>query len=313
MKKLFSLFALSLISSGVVADNYTISMPDYLCTGTPTGWTSTPSSTGVTIHCAATGGSTPPPGAPVGCQARLNGSTGNVTLPSGGGTAALSVTCTSPSSGVAHNWSKNGTYGVSTAASWTDTLGANTSSTTDQVFNYQVRECVGSACVTVNAAPLVVTVPKTGGGGWSGTCPGFANTRVINIPWGNPVRVYTRDYGGFGVNDIIVAKMHVGNISTGSSLPRLTAAEYQSSPSSRTAVLSATPCDLGPQPTPGATNIGNSITAVFATGTGSGYGYYPVLNLNTDYYLNMKNNTGATCTSTGLCDMFLELIGASNL
>lgn len=293
------------------ADNVTLQMPDYICSGTPTGWTiAQTSSTAFSIRCASTG-ATPEVGAPTGCVAKVNNGTSNIVLSSAGGTANFSVTCSTPASPT-YNWSRNGTFGQSTAASFTASFGANNSSTNDQLYNYQVRVCNGAPCVTVPTTPLTVVVSKTSGG-FNGSCPGFDATHIIPIPWGAPQRKFTANFGGFGPNDAIVVKFTTGNTSTTGSLPRMTAAEYNSSPSSRTAVLSATPCDFSTQSTPGATNIGNSITATFALGTGTGYGYYPVLSLNTEYYLNMKNNPGATCLSQPSCDMFIELLGAGSL
>lgn len=302
----FIFFCLTCVTN-VYADTYTISLPDYVCSGSPSGWVSTPiSNSGVTVKCASTG-TAPPVGAPTGCVAKLNGGTANITLSSSGGTASFSVTCATPPSGITYNWSRNGVFGESSSASFIAAFGANTSSTNDALYNFQVQACNGSPCVIVPTTALSVTVSKTTGG-FNGSCPGFAATHIIPIDWNNPQRTFTANFGGFGILDIVVVKFTVGNISSTSSLPRMTSAEYNSPPSSRTAVLSATPCDFSTQSTPGATIIGNSITAVFATGTGSGGGYYPVLQLNHEYYLNMKNNPGSTCASAPSCDMFIDLI-----
>jgi hypothetical protein len=111
-----------------------------------------------------------------------------------------------------------------------------------------------------------------------------------------------------GPSDAIVVKFTTGNVSSISSLPRITGAEYQSPPSSRIAVLSPTACDFGTQPMMGAYGEGNSITMVFAVGTGSGYGFYPVIPLNTTWYLNVKNSPNSTCTAGGVCEMFFDLL-----
>lgn len=252
-------------------------------------------------------------GAPTGCAATVNGGTTR-TLTSAGGTATFAASCSSPTSGVTFNWSKNGAFGISTASGWVDTLAANTSPSVANTYNYQVRACSGSACTTVPTTALLVTVPATGGGGgFEGTCPGFDNTRIMVLNWATPTRLYTSQAGGFSTNDILVIQFTTGGVSSTTSLPRIAAAEYQSSPSSRTAVLSATPCDFTTQATPGATIIGNSVTAVFALGTGSGFGYYPQLALNTTYYLNVKNTPSATCTASGACDMFIDLVKPGGL
>jgi hypothetical protein len=121
--------------------------------------------------------------------------------------------------------------------------------------------------------------------------------RHMVMSWQTPTRLYTSNAGGFAKNGAVVVAFTTGSVSSTTSLPRIAAAEYQSPPSSRIATLSSKPCDFGPQPTPGAAGEGNSVTMVFALGTGSGYGYYPVLQLNTTYFLNMKNSP-ATCSST---------------
>jgi hypothetical protein len=60
-------------------------------------------------------------------------------------------------------------------------------------------------------------------------------------------------------------------------------------------------------------SVGNSVTAVFAIGTGSGFGFYPVLTTNTTYYLNIKNSANATCASNGVCEMSVDLIKRGGL
>lgn len=164
-------------------------------------------------------------------------------------------------------------------------------------------------CGAVPPIPPVIQ-PGTG---WNGTCAGFTNTRVLPMSWSSPARLYTASFGGMGANDAVVVTFTVGNVSTTSSLPRIAGAEFNSSPSSRTATLSAVPCDFSVQPTPGASILGNSVTAVFAIGTGSGFNYYPVLAKNGTYYLNVRNTADATCTGTGACDMFFDLVKVGGL
>jgi len=139
-------------------------------------------------------------------------------------------------------------------------------------------------------------------------CEGFDNTRVIDLDWANPTRKYTRDMGGFGVRDALVIRFTTGSVSSEKNLPRVVAAQYKSSPSSRRATLSPKPCDFGPQPMLGSAGEGNSVTMVFALGSGNGGLHYAVLPLNTTYYVNIKNTPNATCESSGVCDMFVELM-----
>jgi hypothetical protein len=272
-------------------------------------------SAGIVLTCVPPG--TTAPGAPTGCIASVNGSS-SVALPTSGGSASLSVTCASPSSGLTYNWSRNGSLGASTAASWTDTsatnpsLGAN-SSTVDKISSYQVQVCNGGACVTVPQSPLTATVPAAGAGGWNGTCPGFNNTRVLTLNWAAPSRLYTANLGLFTANDALVVKFTTGNNPTTTSLPRIAAAEYQSSPSTRHAVLSSTPCDFNPQAAAGASVVGSSITMIFAIEPGSGFGYYPVLQPNTTYYVNIKNVENASCAISNACDMFVDLVKPGGL
>jgi len=212
---------------------------DSACTGFTPGATATET----TATCIPSG-QPPQPGAPTGCVATVNGVT-NVSFNSNGGAANLAVTCQTPSSGIGYTWSKNGTSGASSAASWTDTLPANASPTTAVISSYQVRACVVAACVTVPIGPLTATVAATGGGGYTGTCPGYTNTINLDFGWTSQRLIATN----MGPNDIVVAKFTTGSIETPSNnLARISAAEWQSPPSARYAVLSSTPCDTGPQP-----------------------------------------------------------------
>jgi len=201
-----------------------------------------------------------------------------------------------------------------------------------------IQDCTSrtgaAGVIVIDCVPVVVTGTVSGPLNCAtGTTPNATNTacvaitptsgcvvngvtvtpKIIQMDWANPQRMYTTNAGGFGADDVIVVRFTTGNVSSDASLPRLASAEYNSSPSSRDATLSSLMCDFAPQATPGATIIGNSITAVFAIGTGSGFGYYPVLQTNTTYYLNMKNSAGASCRSNGQCDMFIDLIKAGGL
>lgn len=251
-------------------------------------------------------GAPPPAGAPTNCTARVNSST-VANFPSSGGTANLTVAC-DQTSGILYNWSRNGTFGASTLASWADVLPSNGGGSAVN-YTYQVRACNGAACVTVPSSALTATVSAAGG--FSGSCPGFTNTVIVTMNWASP----TRQYATLGANDMAIVQFTTGNVSTTTSLVRIAGAEYNSSPSSRIATLSTTQCDFSTQSAPGANMIGNSITASFAIGTGTGYGYYPVLSTNTTYYLNVKNSPNSTCatTTSGVCNMFFDLLKPGGL
>lgn len=253
-----------------------------------------------------------PTGAPTGCVASINGTT-TVSLAASGGSVNLTASCTNPASGITYSWTRNGAS-ASNLANWTDTPPANTSTTNTSTTTYQVQACNGSACVTVPQTALTaVRAAAQTSTAWNGTCPGFDTTALLTMDWNHPARLYTRDVGGFTPRGVVVVQFTTGSVSSTNMLPRIAAAEFSSSPSSRIATLSPTPCDFGPQAALGAAGEGNSVTMVFALGTGSGYGYYPVLQLNTTYYLNIKNSPNATCIANGVCDMFIDLVKSGGL
>ncbi len=314
--------AFLLAAAGTADANKAVALPTINIVGTDslcTSFTTTSDGTGITLTCV-TSGSTPPAGAPTNCAATVNGAS-SVTLPnSTGGSVNLAVTCTGTTTG--YSWSRNGAFGASTAASWTDNVNANTTSSA-LTTSYTVQVCNGTACVNAPNSPLTVIVPAgsaagppngggappSGGSGFSGSCPGFGNTIVMNMNWANPARLFTSSYGAFGPNDVIVVVFTTGNVaSPNNSLPRLVAAEYQSPPSTRIAVLSTTACDFSAQLTQGATTSGTTVTVPFTVANSNNYGFYPILNTNTTYYLNIKNAPSSSCTSSGGdCDMAVDL------
>jgi len=140
-------------------------------------------------------------------------------------------------------------------------------------------------------------------------CPGFGNTRVLNMDWANPVPLFSDDAGSFGPNDALVVIFTTGNVSSpDDNLPHIAATEWDSNPSARQAVLSATPCDFGPQTWPGASASGSRVTVPFAVGSGANFGYYPIIPLNTTYYFNIKNVPEAACTIDDNCNMVVDLV-----
>src|SRR4029078_3568457 len=77
------------------------------------------------------------------------------------------------------------------------------------------------------------------------TCSGFAETIVVDLPWGLPgsggVRVITK---GFGNNDIVVARFTTPATTAANVYASIAAAEYVDQKHQRTAALSRTPCDF---------------------------------------------------------------------
>jgi hypothetical protein len=264
---------------------------------------------GTVLTCVPTG--TPPPSnAPQGCVARINNGS-SATLSSSGGDVNLMVVCSSPTT-LAHSWSRNGVFGANSNANWTDTLPANTG-TLNQTTSYQVRVCntagTSSDCVTVPSVPLTAIVPPPGGGGGGGTIA--CASKVIDVDWNAPGRYLTADAGGFAPTDVLVVRFKTGSVPFTSAYARFSGAEYSSSPSARQVTLSPTPCDFTAQPSRGAYNLSatgsNSITFYFSVGTTeSSANYYPQLEVNKYYYLNIRNVPGSTCFGTGGCDMFID-------
>lgn len=130
----------------------------------------------------------------------------------------------------------------------------------------------------------------------------------MNLAWRNTQRLYTQSYGGFGQNDVIVAEFTTGSTSTpDNNLSRVAAAEYAAGTYTREAVLSKTPCDFSAQQFQGASTSNTSVTVPFTVNNPKNFGYYPILELNTTYYYNIKNAANSGCTALASCDMAIDL------
>lgn len=144
------------------------------------------------------------------------------------------------------------------------------------------------------------------------SCAGFANVRNLTMNWASPTRLYTSTVGGMGPNDVVVVTFTTGNVSSpDNNLPSIRAAEWVDGPSTREAALSSKACDFtgGDLAQYGGTlNSGTSVSVPFAVGTGSNWGYYPKLLLNTTYYYNIKNASNPACAATGSCNMAIDLV-----
>ena len=152
--------------------------------------------------------------------------------------------------------------------------------------------------------------PGSGSGG-SGAPTPPAGSVVVPVLWGpDTARVFS---GSIDADVLVIFKFTTGSVSSGASLPRISAAEWASPPLDRTGVLSDTPGSMtgliDPTtglPYPGATSEATTVTAAFAVGSGQNvfFGYaYPSLRLNTTYYFNVMTNAGTTtqlaCDLTG--------------
>lgn len=141
------------------------------------------------------------------------------------------------------------------------------------------------------------------------TCAGFTNTYIADLSWSTPVRIIQP----MQLNDVVLVRFTTGNLSSTNNLPHIVVTEYGGvGPAQRTAGLSTSPCVFSLQSgmAPGAVSVGNTITSVFAIKPGSGYGFYPVLEKNTTYYLSVKNNPGGGCSLGDSCQISIDLLKA---
>jgi hypothetical protein len=191
--------------------------------------------------------STPPsvPGAPSGCSLSASPSV----LPVGGGSVLLTASCSGVDAPTSFAWNGAGTQSSTTVAS--QSVSSVTASTSFSVTpsNANGAGNTASVFVTVQSPPPPV--------GQVLSCPGFANTKVIDAPIppaGTVVRYFTYSsvFGsggtttsaGFGAQDAVILRftMPVGEPTLNLSWTETgTGSTGQASP--RTAVLSTAPCD----------------------------------------------------------------------
>jgi hypothetical protein len=129
-------------------------------------------------------------------------------------------------------------------------------------------------------------------------------TQVLEMNWSKPQQVRT---SGLGPQDAVVVRFTAGSTPS-TELVTISGAEYGSSASGRVAVLSASSCDFSQPPALdwGAVSYGTTVNVYFTVGPNDS-GYYPALLPGTTYYLNVKTDPGASCTASGVCDMFFQL------
>ena len=231
------------------------------------------------------------------------------TLPSSGGTVNLIAS----NCGTA-TWSVSPTTATVTptttgaSVSVPSNTGGTTSIPYTVTLNGTGTPASVTASITVSAPPT--TPPPTGG---TISCSGY-QTQVIDLPWGRigsgNVQLATTGFG----NGMIV----VGRFTTPNVVPTTVARAGIGAVTSianvtvyRTAALSLTPCDF-PVPNP----IGNNSATVTGTPSpnvtyqiGGPSPYYAVLQPNTTYYFNIKNevNGAPTCPAGKTCDMYVQL------
>ena len=222
-------------------------------------------------------------------------------LPASGGTVTVSTSCGA-------NTSLAGGKSVSqnSSNSWTDTIGANSLSTTVS-YTYTVSGDGGSKSVTVSQSGTGGTTPPPGG---PISCDGFSRTHVIDIAWGAPAsaapRVLTSNNGGFTAGEIVVARFTTPASTAAGIYAQIKSAEWGDQQHNRIASLSDTPCAF---PIPNglgrlATTSIATTSPAFTYAVGGSSSYYAILKPSTTYYFNIKN---VDCGANESCNMFIEL------
>jgi len=192
--------------------------------------------------------------------------------------------------------------------SWTDSIPANGLST-NVSFTYTVTGDGGTKSATVTEAGQGSTSPPPSGGAIS--CPGFNNTYVLDLPWGAPGTAAPRLSSKMSNNDIIVGRFTTPNATLAGVYAAIKGGNWTGDQILRTASLSTNPCNF-PYPNPlgklATTTQGSPSPSVNYAVGGSSL-YYAILQPNTTYYFNIKNevNGVSTCAAGQNCDFFIEL------
>jgi hypothetical protein len=176
-------------------------------------------------------------------------------------------------------------------------------------YTYTVTGDGGSKSATVSEAGTGTTNPPPSGGPIS--CAGFSNTYVLDLPWGPPGSPAPRLTSKMSHNDIVVGRFTTPSTTAPGVYSMIKGGNWTGDQILRTASLSLTPCDF-PYPNP----VGRLATTTQGTpspsvtyAVGGTSSYYAILQPNTTYYFNIKNevNGASTCAAGQNCDFFIEL------
>jgi hypothetical protein len=249
----------------------------------------------------------PVAGAPTGCQ----GTATPNPVPAAGGTVTLGVT---------------GCSGTPTYSAWTSGIAppsGNTltvpsyTGTSNRAIVASRQACdatVTTACVNVTAQTTQLAPASGGGGGGAGgaiSCPGFANTIVIDLDYAVGVQSGKTTSATFGNTEIVVARFTtpatVNNYGYGG---YLTVGQAEASLASlRNVALSTTACDF--TPTARGKNVASGIapSMFFSAPKVGETAVPPNLLPNTTYYFNVKNldALGVGQCSSGNCPVLVTL------
>jgi hypothetical protein len=217
-----------------------------------------------------------------------------------GGNVTLSASC-----GTVTSWTKDGAPLNLSGNTFTDTYQSTTSGTQ---HSYQVTGSGGTSntvTVTQPAPGVVNPPPPSGSVAEACSAAGYSNVQTIEMAWGSG-RYFTSK---FGATSVAVFHFRTPASTSPGNNGRLAGAENGGGPKLRHGVLSAAPCDFNHAFLP--YNYADTTTVSIYYLVGGTSRSVPVLQPNTDYYLNVKNDP-SQCTS-GACDMFMDFVPPAGL
>lgn len=249
-----------------------------------------------TLACSGGGGGTPT-GAPTGCSIAASPSS----LPVGGGTVDLSVTCSGGDPVTGYQW----TASPSAAGFPATSASASASITATTAFTVVASNANGTGQATRSV--------QVGGvaGAISCAAQGFSKTMSYTWNWasgGLTIQTYNDPQGPIGGNGIIVVAF-TPTVSVLGSAGTVSIAPYgpaSNQPTTRTTTISTTPCKLD-EPYPWQ-HIGTDAGGTFTVGVYNTR-LYPALVAGQTYYINIasRNSAGAPTCSAGTCEMRVQL------
>jgi hypothetical protein len=264
----------------------------------------------ITVSCPTT---TPPTtGVPTGCKLYTTKSTATV-----GESYNIYGKCTGGDAPI--TFTLSGTDMQSTPTLTQNAQGANselyaTSGSAAKTYTYTATASNAAsiaAGTTVNATGVSVAVssvtqPPSGTIAAACSAAGYANPRVIQMDWNNQSRLYTKDVGGFGANDVLVVALTVPASATptpaAGAKSVLYGSEWIDLPVSRTGYLSRSPCDFSMSFGKNTWTESIGPRQYFTIGTTRVYSNTPAVAPGATVYWNIKNTYPEQCL--GSCNFF---------
>jgi hypothetical protein len=190
-------------------------------------------------------------------------------------------------------------------------------SSTAKTYSFTAMATAANNAGSMTATPVSVTVssvtqPPSGSIAAACSAAGYPGAKVIQLDWNNQGRVYSKDVGGFGANDVMVLALTVPATATatplGGALNSIYGGEWiDTNQVSRTGVLTTSPCDFGASTLGSGSYLsGPTFSVSFTIGTkrpttGTNK-YYPVVAPGTTVYVNLRNTDPTQCG--GSCNFF---------